>query len=76
MTSLTKFRIAYNDCNSSFSELLEMANESTIDVRNLKFIVTEIFRLLNGLIFPPIIKEVFQINDYLYGLRRSKNTSI
>ena len=49
-----------------------MANESTIDIRNLKFIVTEICRLLNGLIFPPIMKEVFQINDYPYGLRNPR----
>ena len=31
-------RIAYNDFNSSFFELLEMANESTIHIRNLKLL--------------------------------------
>ena len=36
-------RIVYNDFNSSFSELLEMANESTIHIRNLKFLLTEVF---------------------------------
>ena len=72
MTSLTNFRIAYNDYNSSFSELLEMANESTIDIRNLKFIVTEIYKFLNGLIFPPIMNEVFQINDCPYDLRNPR----
>ena len=72
MTSLTNFRIAYNNCNSSFSELLEMVNESTTDIRNLEFIVTEICRLLNGLIFPPIMKELFQINYYPYGLRNPR----
>ena len=35
-------RIAYSDFNSSFSELLEMANESTIHIRNLKFLLNEV----------------------------------
>ena len=35
-------RIAYNDFNSSFSELLEMSNESTIHIRNLKFLLSEV----------------------------------
>ena len=42
MVSLINFRIGYNDYNSSFSELLEVANENTIGIRNLKFIVSEI----------------------------------
>ena len=37
-------RIAYNDFNSSCSELLEKANESTMDIRNLKFLLTEVFK--------------------------------
>ena len=42
-------RIAYCDFNSSFSELLEMANESTIHIRNLKCLLTEVYKFLNGL---------------------------
>ena len=60
-------RIAYNDFNLSFSELLEMANESTIHIRNLKnlkFLFTEVYKFLNGLP-PPIMNEVFQANDCL-----------
>ena len=41
-------RIAYNDFNSSFSGLLEMANESKIHTRNLKFLLTEVYKFLNG----------------------------
>ena len=51
-------RIAYNDFNSSFSEFLKMANESTIHIRNLKFLLTEVYKFLNGL-SPPIMNEVF-----------------
>ena len=49
-------RIAYNDFNSSFSELLEMANESTIHIRNLKSLLTEVYKSLNGL-SPPVMNE-------------------
>ena len=45
-----------------------MANESTIRIRSLKFFLTEVYKLLNGL-SPPILKEVFQINDSRNNLR-------
>ena len=35
-------RIAYNDFNLSFSEPLEVTNERTIHIRNLKFLLTEV----------------------------------
>ena len=60
--------IAYNGFNSSLSELLKMANESTIHIRNLKFLPTEVYTFLNGL-SPPIMNEVFQTNDCPYDLR-------
>ena len=44
-------RIAYNDFNSSFSELLEMANESTIHTRNLKFLLSEVYKFTNAATF-------------------------
>ena len=64
-------RIAYNDFNSSFSEFLEMANESTIHIRNLKILLTEVNKFLNGL-SPPIMNEVFQTNDCPYDLRNPR----
>ena len=48
-----------------------MANESTIHVRNLIFLLTEVHKFLNGL-SPPIMNEVFQTNDYLYDLRNPR----
>ena len=71
-------RIAYSDFNSSFSELLEMTNESTIHIRNLKFLLTEIYKFLNGLPPPPlppptpIMNKVFQTNDNNYDLRNPR----
>ena len=48
-----------------------MANESTIRIRSLKFFLTEVYKLLNGL-SPPILKEVFQINDSRNNLRNPR----
>ena len=64
-------RIIHKDYNSSFSELLETTNEATIYIRNLKFLVTEIYKFLNDL-SPPIMSEVFQINECPYNLRNPR----
>ena len=45
-----------------------MANESTIHIRNLKFLLTEVYKFLNGL-SPPIMNKVFQTNDCPCNLR-------
>ena len=55
----------------SFSELLEMANESTIHIRHFKFLLTEVYKFLNGL-SPPIMNEMFQTNDCPYDLRNPR----
>ena len=64
-------RIAYNNFNSSFSELLEMANEITIHIRNLKLLLTDVYKFLNSL-SPPIMNEFFQTNDCPYDLRNPR----
>ena len=48
-----------------------MANENTIHIRNLKFLLTEVYKFLNGL-SPAIIHEVFQTNDCPYYLRNPR----
>ena len=48
-----------------------MANESTIHIRNLKFLLTGVYKFLNGL-SPPIMNEVFQTNDNPYDLRNPR----
>ena len=48
-----------------------MANKSTIHTRNLQFLLTEIYKFLNGL-SPAIMNEVFQIKDYPYDLRNPR----
>ena len=56
-------KIACKDFYSSFSELLEMAYESTMHIRNLKFLLTKVN------LSPPIMNEVFQTNNCPYNLR-------
>ena len=51
-----------------------MANESTMGIRNLKFLITEVYKFLNGL-SPPLINEVFQTNDCPYDLRNQELAS-
>ena len=40
-------------------------------IRNLKFVVTEVYKFLNGSSLP-IMNEVFQTNDYPYDLRNPR----
>ena len=62
--SLNKFpdrvlRAKYNDYDSSFPELLEMSNESTVCIKNIQVLMTEIYKFLNDL-SPSIMNDIFQ----------------
>ena len=52
-------RVTYNDSDSSFSELLEICYESTIHIKNIKALMTEIYKFLNDL-SPPVMNDIFQ----------------
>ena len=45
-----------------------MANESTIHIRSLKFLLTDDYKFSNGLPLP-VMNEVLQTNDCPYDLR-------
>ena len=47
-----------------------MANESTIHIGNFKFLLTEVYKFLNGLSLAS--NEVLQTNDCLYDLRNPR----
>ena len=61
-------RLAYQNKNLSFSELLELDNAVTIDQRNLQVFATEIFKVKNNL-SPEIMKQVFDFQESYYNLR-------
>ena len=48
-----------------------MANEITIHIRNLKLLLTDVYKFLNSL-SPPIMNEFFQTNDCPYDLRNPR----
>ena len=60
-------RVTYNDYYLIFSELLEMFNKSTIPIKNIKVLVTEIYKFLNDF-SPPIMNDIFQKQENYYSL--------
>ena len=61
--------VVYKDYSTSLDELLEKDNSCKIHDRNLQKLVTEIFKVKMNLA-PEIIKEVFEIVEYPYALRK------
>ena len=64
-------RMTFRDYESSFSELLEIANETTIHIRNIRTLMIETYKFLNDL-SPPIIADLFQKNECSYSLRNTR----
>ena len=61
-------RIAYNDYRSSFDELLQKDNSVTVHVRNLRTLVTEVYKTKYNL-NPQIMNEVFKLQNPAFNLR-------
>ena len=55
-------RIEYSDNQSTFEELLEKDNTVSVHQRNLQFLATELYKVLNVL-SPDLRKHVFPLND-------------
>ena len=58
-------RIVYPDYPSSFTELLAKENSTSIHNRNIQLLVTELFKVKNGLL-PRFMKEIFVENACHY----------
>ena len=63
-----RLRITYNNKSSSFQDLLDNDNSVTIHHRNIRILVIEIFKVLQGL-SPPLLNEVFVERNCNYTLR-------
>ena len=61
-------RIIYQDRNSSFEELFRKESSLTIYQKNLKLLVTEMFKVKIGCALD-IMKEIFEIDDRNYNFR-------
>ena len=66
-------RTVYSDNQSTFEELLEKDNTISVHQRNLQFLATELYKVLNGL-SPDLMKDVFPLNDYSGYKTRNKRT--
>ena len=63
-------RIVYQDYASSFTELLEKDNSTTIHNKNIQFLATELFKVKNVL-SQPFMNEMFVENaQHYYELRK------
>ena len=65
-------RIVYKDFNSSFQELLTEDNSLNIRHKNLQKLVTEIFKVKNGL-SPELTNDVFEFMEKPYSLRATSH---
>ena len=69
-----ELRRVYQDYVSSFTELLEKDNLTTIHKRNIQQLTTELFKVKNGL-SPPFMNEIFVENTkHYYYFRKKKKT--
>ena len=60
-------RISYKDQKTSYHNLLETHNELTIHQRNLQVLMTEIYKIFNG-VAPPIINSLFEFRSNEYNI--------
>ena len=65
-------RIVYKDFNLSFQELLIEDNSLNIHHRNLQKLVTEIFKVKNGL-SPELMNDVFEFMEKPYSPRTTSH---
>ena len=66
-------RMVYQDYTSSFTELLEKDNSTTIHNRNIQLLATQLFKVKNGL-SPPFMNEIFVENaQHYYDFRKKLN---
>ena len=62
-------RVTYQDRNSSFSELLNLEKSVSIHYKNIKYLLTEIYKVKMGL-SSPIMSNIFKLSENgSYNLR-------
>ena len=61
-------RVISEDYISSFSDLVTVLNEKTIHQRCINFLMTEVFKYLNGL-SPDLMNEVFRLKSNCHNFR-------
>ena len=67
-------RISYKDQKTSYHNLLGTHNELTIHQRNLQVLMTEIYKIVNG-VAPPIMNSLFEFRSNEYNIRNFRALS-
>ncbi len=65
-----KLRFMFNDKTSTYSSLLEKCNYTTLHIRRLKAIASEVFKSQNNLNLN-FMNKMLQVKDITYDLRDS-----
>ena len=68
-------RFVEDDYLSKYEELLTKYNTTTLSVKRIQGLCTEIYKTLNEL-NPPYIKEIFSVTSSRYSTRRPNNISL
>ncbi len=63
-------RFMFNDMTSTYNSLLEKCNYTTLHIRHIKAIASEVFKSLNNL-NPNFMNKMFEMKDITYDLRDS-----
>ncbi len=63
-------RTLHREKHMKFTDLLSLDDSHCIHARNLKVLMTEVYKTINNL-NPPFMKEIFQIKNSGYNLRNN-----
>ena len=61
-------RLTYRDETKSFQQILRKPNEITLHQRKLGVLMTEVYKIVNG-IAPPIMNSLFQFRCNTHNIR-------
>ena len=64
-------RILYNDTSSSYDDLIDNGNTTTMLASRLRGIVVHVFKCINDL-NPACLNDMYEIKEIPYGMRKSK----
>ena len=66
-------RVVYNSNASSFEGLLEINNSISVHRKNIQFLATKLYQIVNEL-SPNIMKDIFPLNNNLLYNNRNRGT--
>ena len=66
-------RIIYNDSTSSFTDLLEIDSSVSVHHRNIYVLVTELYKVVNGL-SPKLVSYCFKLNNMTVYNTKNRST--